>query len=158
MLIFPDSLESFRTVWKVSRQLKKFLDSLESFRTVWKFSGKPGKFPDSCVNVSGQSEKIPHSWKSCRSVWNVSEQSGKFPDCLVIFGQFLDSLEQFTHFCICHENDLRTFGIHVAEQIYVLRPESIARQSLPTGKLRLFRALPCCLDLLFVTIVYYRPS
>ena len=40
---FPDTLESFRTVWNVSRESGKFLDSLESFRTVWKVSGQSGK-------------------------------------------------------------------------------------------------------------------
>ena len=36
---FPDSLESFLTVWKVSGQSGKFPDSLESFQIVWKVSG-----------------------------------------------------------------------------------------------------------------------
>ena len=63
---FPDSLESFRTVWKVSGQSGKCPDSLESFRTVWK--------------VSGQFGKIPDSLESFRTVWKNSGQSGKFPD------------------------------------------------------------------------------
>ena len=36
---FLDSLESFRTVWKVSDKSGKFPISLESFRIVWKVSG-----------------------------------------------------------------------------------------------------------------------
>ena len=36
---FPNSLESFQTVWKVYRQCGKFPDSLQSFRIVWKVSG-----------------------------------------------------------------------------------------------------------------------
>ena len=49
---FPDSLESFRTVWKVSGQSGKFSDSLESFRTVWKVSRESGKFPDDLESES----------------------------------------------------------------------------------------------------------
>ena len=39
---FPDSLESFWTVWKVSGQSGKFPDSLESFWTVEKVSRQSG--------------------------------------------------------------------------------------------------------------------
>ena len=85
---FPDSLESFRTVWKVSGQSGKCPDSLESFRTVWKVSGQFGKIPDSLESFrtvwknSGQSGKFPDSLEKFRTVWNVSRESGKFPDDL----------------------------------------------------------------------------
>jgi hypothetical protein len=65
------SLESFRTVWKVSGQSGKFPGSLESFRTVWKVSGLSGKFLDSLESF----------W----TVWKVSGQSGKFPGSLESF-------------------------------------------------------------------------
>ena len=46
MYRFPDGLESFRMVWKVSRWTGKFTDGLENFRMVWKVFGWSGKFPD----------------------------------------------------------------------------------------------------------------
>ena len=58
---FPDCLESFRTVWKVSNRSGKFQNRLESFRTVWEVSGQFGKL-----------------W----TVWKDSRQSWKFPDSL----------------------------------------------------------------------------
>ena len=66
-----DSLESFLTVWKVSRQSGKFFDSLESIWTVWKVSGQSGKFLDSL--------------ESFGIVWKVSGQFGKFPYSLESF-------------------------------------------------------------------------
>ena len=84
-----DSLEVFRTVWrifqtvwKVSLQFGKFPDSVDSFRTVWKVSRQSGQFPDSL-------ESFP-------PVWTVSGQSGKFPD----------SLDSFR--TVCRKNNLRT--------------------------------------------------
>ena len=124
---FLDSLESFWTVWKVSGQSGNFLDSLESFRTVWKASGQSGKFPDSL--------------ESFRTVWKVSGQSGKFPNSLEFFDRFQ---------IVC--NNFRTF-VYVVKRIYALLAHMsrkkfthivrkvFARQSLPTGKLRHFRAL-----------------
>ena len=43
---FPDGLESFRIVWKVSGWSGKFLDNLESFRIIWQVSLQSGKFWD----------------------------------------------------------------------------------------------------------------
>ena len=82
------SLESFRTVWKVSGQSGKFLGSLESFRTVWKVSGLSGKFLDSLESfwtvrkVSGQSGKFPGSLESFW-IWE------KFPKKTPFFRQHL---------------------------------------------------------------------
>ena len=90
------------------------MGSLESLRTVWKVSGQSGKFPDSV--------------ESFRTVWKVPGQSGKF----------LDSLERFMHFSICRENNLRTFGIHVAEKIYALRPESFCASKSADCKVETF--------------------
>ena len=55
---FPDGLESFRMVWKVSGWTGKFPDGLESFWIVWKVSGWSGKFEDGL--------------ESFRMVWKVS--------------------------------------------------------------------------------------
>ena len=44
--MFPDHLESFQTIWKVSKPSGKFSDHLESFQTIWKVSRPFGKFPD----------------------------------------------------------------------------------------------------------------
>ena len=88
---FPDCLESFWNVWKVSGQSGKFPDCLKSFRTVRKFSGESGKFPDCPESFrivwkgSGLSEKFPDSPEIFQRVWKVSRLSGKF----------LDSLESF---------------------------------------------------------------
>ena len=110
----PNSLESFWTEWKVLGQCGLFLDSLESFWTVWEVFGKSGKFPDSLKS---------------------------FLIVLYFFGQVSDSF-----------NHLRTF-VYVVKTIYALLAHMswtkfthfvrkvFARQSLPTGKLRLFRAL-----------------
>ena len=80
----PDSLERFRTVWKIFRQLKQFPDSLESFQAVEKVSGQSGKFPGSV--------------RSIRKVWTFSRQSGNFRTVWKVFGQsrkFPDSEESF---------------------------------------------------------------
>ena len=70
-LHFPECLESFSTVWKVSGKSGKFPESMESFRRVWKVSGQSGKFPDSL--------------ESFQTVWKLSRQFGKFPDSLARF-------------------------------------------------------------------------
>ena len=46
-----DSLEDFRTVWKISGQFGRFPDSLEDFPTVWKISGQCERFLGSLKNV-----------------------------------------------------------------------------------------------------------
>ena len=55
---FPDCLESFKTVWRVSKESGKFPDCMESFRTVWKVFRRSGKFPDGL--------------ESFQKVWKVS--------------------------------------------------------------------------------------
>ena len=86
-------LESFRTVCKVSDQSGKFPDSLKSFRIVWKVS-IPSESFWTVWKVSGQWRRFPNSldsfptiWrkKKILTVWNVSGQSEKF----------LKSLESF---------------------------------------------------------------
>ena len=101
---FLDSLEVFRTVWrifqtvwKVSLQFGKFPASLDSFRTVWKVSRQSGQFLDSL--------------ESFRPVWTVSGQSGKFPDSLNSFRT------------VCGENNLRTLSVKFLRE-KVCRPES----------------------------------
>ena len=58
-----ESLESFGIVGK-------FWDSLESFRTAWKVARQSGKFSE-IRKVSGQSEKFVDSLKSFEIVWKV---------------------------------------------------------------------------------------
>ena len=52
-----DSLEDFRTVWRISGHCERFLDSLENLLgsleniwKVWKISGKPERYMDSLEN------------------------------------------------------------------------------------------------------------
>ena len=91
-----DSLESFRTVWKVwklSRRSGKFPDSMESFQKVWKVSRRSGKFPD-----------CPESFQT---VWKFSESNLRtFGVCML--------RKRFPHF----------WHMYVAETNYALRPES----------------------------------
>ena len=49
---FPESLESFQKVWKVSGQSGNFPKSLENFRTVWKVSKQCQKFPVMCPMIN----------------------------------------------------------------------------------------------------------
>ena len=112
---FPDSLESFRTVWKDSDKSRKFPDSLERFWIVWKVSNKSGKFPDSL--------------ESFRIVWKVSGQSGKFPDSLeydtvkrCCRGSYEVFLALLTHYVA---KAIYALLAHFCrEKIYALRPES----------------------------------
>ena len=82
-----------------------------------------------------------NSLESFRTGEKVSGQCGMFLDTLVFFGQFSDSLDQFTHFDICRENNLRTFGTNVANKFTHFVRKVFARKILPTGKLGLFRPL-----------------
>ena len=41
--MFPEALESFRNLWKVSTIYGKFQDTLEGFRTIFNVSGPFGK-------------------------------------------------------------------------------------------------------------------
>ena len=94
---FPDCLESFKTVWKVSRQPGKFLDSDESFQTVTKVSGQSEKFPDSVESFRTVWKDLD-SLKNVQTMGKVSRQCGKFPDSLESSGQSencSDSLETF---------------------------------------------------------------
>ena len=70
-----NSLEIYRTVWKVSvetwkvfRGSGKFSEGLESFQTVWKVSGQFGEFSEDLENF--------------QTVWKVSRQSRNFLDNL----------------------------------------------------------------------------
>ena len=154
---FPNSLESFWTVWlesiwtvwKVSGRTGKCPDSLESFLTVWKVSRESGNFLDSLLSFqtvwkdSRQSVKLPDRLKSFQTSWKVSRETGKFLDGLESFRIFFfwqdsDSLKQFTHFCICHENDLHTFGVHVVEKINALCPEFFCKSKSADRKVETF--------------------
>ena len=53
---FPDGLQSFRIVCKVSGGSGKFPDDLESFQMIWKVSGRSKKCPDHLENVAGLSK------------------------------------------------------------------------------------------------------
>ena len=74
---FPNSLKSFRTVWKVSGQSGKFLDSLENLQTVWKVSGQSGKFTDSL-------ESFQTVWKVSRGMY-AKATAGALTHKLVLF-------------------------------------------------------------------------
>ena len=91
---FPDGLETFLMVWKVSGSLEsfwivwkvygwsgKFPDGLESFRMVWKVSGCSRNFP---VGL----DRCPDGLESFQMVWNISGWSGKFLDGLETFRMF----------------------------------------------------------------------
>ena len=75
---FPDGLESFLVIWKVSGWSGKFPDNLENFLIVWKVSGRSGKFQDNLEDfqitwkVSGWSLTFPDSLESVWVVWEVS--------------------------------------------------------------------------------------
>ena len=88
--------------------------------------------------VSGQSGKFLKSLESFRTGEKVSGQCGMFLDTLVFFGQFSDILDQFTHFDICRENNLRTFGTNVAGKNYALRPESFCASKSADRKVETF--------------------
>ena len=62
---FPDCLQTFQTVWRVSRQSKHFLHCPETFHTVKKLSG----------NFLDQLETFQTDWK-------LSRLYGNFPDRL----------------------------------------------------------------------------
>ena len=130
---FPDnldSLESFQTVWKVSRQSGKFPDSLESFQTVWQVFSQPGKFPDSLESfqtfckVSRHSGKFSVSLQSFQTVWKVSVQSGKFlgslESCQTVWKN-LHFLFYYVllviHIIIFCESNLRSLGICREKQL-----------------------------------------
>ena len=70
--MFPESVESFRTVWKVSGQSGKLPDSLESFRTVEIVFGQSGKFLDSLEIFWVLVWKVPDSLVI---FWTVLRQS-----------------------------------------------------------------------------------
>ena len=88
---FPDGLETFLMVWKVSGWSGKFSDSLESFWMVWKVSRWSGKFPDGLESfwmvwkVSRWTGKFPYDLENFRMVWKVTGWSGNFPDGLETF-------------------------------------------------------------------------
>ena len=159
----PDSLKSFRTVWKDSRQSENMTDSLESFRTVCKVSGGSKKF-------RGESGKFPDSRESCWTIWKVSNWSGQSRNFRTVWKvpkgswTFPDSLESFfLQFgfkkmrCTCQLVAITMCSVlafmlqkqftHFSH-IYMSRKRFthfvrrvFARKSVLTGKLRLFRPL-----------------
>ena len=88
-------------VWKDSRQSGKFPDTLESFQTVRKVSMRSGKFPDGLKSfqmfwtVSKWNGQFPSGLDSFQMAWNVSRWPGKFPDGLEAF-YVLQKLSRFT--------------------------------------------------------------
>ena len=96
---------------QVSEQSGKFLDSLESFRTVWKVvwkvSGQSGKFPVACM---------PCMRKQCEHSWHIYVTKSY----LLTFGAFL-SRKRFTRFVrkVFAREILPTgkFGLFVSPQL-----------------------------------------
>ena len=87
----PDCLESFQTVWKVSKQSGNFLHCPETFHTVKKISRLSGNFPDqlgtfqTVWKLSGSYGNFPYRLESFQSVRKLSRLSGNFPNCLETF-------------------------------------------------------------------------
>ena len=107
-----NSLESFRTVCKVSGQSGKFLDSLESFWTVWRVCGQSGKFP---------------------------ERLESFRIAFYFFGQFSDSQERLTYFFKMSWKRFTHFWHTCREiKIYALRPESFCASKSADRKVETF--------------------
>ena len=101
------SLESFRTVWKVSKQSGKFPDILESFQIVYNFYN----FPNS-VNIF-------------RTVWKVSRgMCAMYAKAIYAYMAHL-----------CHKSYLRTFGAFLSRKRFTRFVRKVfAREILPTGK------------------------
>ena len=64
---FPDCLETFQTVRKLSILSGNFPYCQENFQTIWKLSGPTGNFP---VRL-----------ETFQSVWKLCGPSDRFPDC-----------------------------------------------------------------------------
>ena len=119
----------------MSGQSGKFLDSLESFRTVWKVSAQSEKFPHGLESFQ-QREKFSDSLVNFRTVLKVSRQCQKFPyTCPMI--NMVCKQKQFMHFGhisvakaiytllthFCRKNDLRALSGKFLRVIFC-RPES----------------------------------
>ena len=141
----------YRTVWKVSVQSGKFLDSLESFRTVLKVSGR------TVWKLSRQFGKFPNGLESLRTVWKLSKQAGKVSDSLESFQTVLKVSRQcqsFPDMCptvnkhgmkakaiyalwalLCRKSYLRTFGAFLSQKRFTGSIWKVfALYILPTGK------------------------
>ena len=72
-----NSMKRFWIFWMISIPSGRFPENLENFRIVWRISGESGK-------RSRQSGRFPDSLGCIMTVWNISGQSGRFPDSLKI--------------------------------------------------------------------------
>ena len=148
---FPDYLEIFQSVRKVSRQSGKFPVGLESYQIVWKFSWQCGKFPDSV--------------ESFRTVWKLSRPSGKFTKIWKLSRQIFHCLQYWCnihilHFCkksfgtlafMSRKRFTHFWHIYVAKAIYALLTHICCENDLrtPSGKfLRLKFCWPASFDFL----------
>ena len=87
-LNFPDNLETFQTIWKLSRQSGTITGNRKNFQTIRKAYRKSGKFPDSL-------ETYQTIWKKIMTIWKFSRQYRNFLDNLEIFQTFWKLYRQF---------------------------------------------------------------
>ena len=109
------SLESFQTVWKVSKQFGKFPDRRESFWTIWKVPAQPGKYLD---NLEG----FQPIWKRQRYVIARTKSLKLATNKVCKTNCFTRRKNYFLH--LCCKSDLCTFYIYVTETIHTLCLES----------------------------------
>ena len=102
---FPESLESFWTVLRVS-------SSVKSFRTVWKISRHSWKFPDSL-----------ESFRTVKS----------FLTCVPLYTCRVCAFGTCAH--LCSKSHLRNFSVFLSRQQYTHSVQRVfARDILATGK------------------------
>ena len=91
-------LETFQTVWKLSRLCGKFADSLKTFQTLWKLSRLSANFPDSLEtfktigklsrlsgNYSGLSGNFQGSAGTFQTVWYILKLFHSYVDVWALF-------------------------------------------------------------------------
>ena len=128
---FPDDLETFWMIWKLSGWSGNFPDGLETFRMIWKLSGWFGNFRI-IWKLSGWSENFPDGLETFQMAWKFSDHlesvwiiwklfggSDNFPDGMKTYLPI--SIHKFLQkriyvnvaktidalvLCFCRENDL----------------------------------------------------
>ena len=95
--MFLDNMETFQTIWELSRQSGHFPDDLETFQTIGKLSRlsilsrQSGNFPDNTETfqtkqkLSRQNRNFPDNPEMFKTIWKLSWSSRNFPETPVIF-------------------------------------------------------------------------